>query len=179
VRIISGKYRGRNVIAPASLPVRPTTDFAKTGLFNLLNNRIRFEAISALDLFTGTGNITYELISRGCSRITAVDIDARCVRFVKETALKMEAVEVKVIKADVFRYLDSCNFTFDFIFADPPFEMEHIDKLPALINKHQLLNQDGIFVLEHISGRDLSPLPGFREVRKYGHVSFSFFDQVS
>jgi 16S rRNA (guanine966-N2)-methyltransferase len=175
VRIISGKYRGKIIIAPASLPVRPTTDYAKTGLFNILNNLVDYESISVLDLFSGTGNITYELISRGCTDITSVDIDKNCVKFISETASKLIAAEVKIIKGDAFQFISNCFRAFDVIFADPPFDLTKAALLPEMIFENNLLNPNGIFIFEHVSGIDYSANKYFSEVRKYGHVSFSFF----
>jgi len=175
VRIISGKYRGRQIVAPAGLPARPTTDFAKTGLFNILNNRVDFENITVLDLFSGTGNITYEFISRGCTRITAVDADKNCIRFIENTGMKLNAAGLRVIKSDAFHFLADTFLTFGVIFADPPFDMPGAEKLHELIFRNNILDKNGLFVLEHPSGKNYSNLPNHFDTRKYGHVSFSFF----
>jgi 16S rRNA (guanine966-N2)-methyltransferase len=177
VRIISGKYRSKQILAPAGLPARPTTDFAKTGLFNVLNNLIDYENISALDLFSGTGNITYELVSRGCKSITAVDIDRHCIKFIESTIGRLNAANVSVVKSDVFSYLMNSFNTFDLIFADPPFNLEEAEKIPAMVFNRNLLNSGGLLVLEHAAGKNYKEHPGFRETRKYGNVSFSFFRQ--
>ena len=177
MRIISGRFRGKNIIAPASLPVRPTTDFAKTGLFNILNNKVEFEKVSFLDLFSGTGNISYEFISRGCTRITAVDADRQCIRFITDTAERLQAAGVRVIREDVFRFLMNCPDAYDVIFADPPFDLQKSLELPSIIFQNNLLKPGGWFILEHASGKELNIDPHFKETRKYGHVSFSFFQE--
>jgi 16S rRNA (guanine966-N2)-methyltransferase len=175
VRIISGKYRGKIIMAPAGLPSRPTTDFAKTGLFNILNNLVDYEKIKVLDLFSGTGNIAYEFISRGTKQLTIVDSDKNCIKFISETVQKLKAEETIIIKADAFSFIANNFQSFDLVFADPPFEMQESEKLPDLVFKHQLIQAEGMFILEHASGKDFSPHPFFSQVRKYGHVSFSFF----
>lgn len=178
MRIISGKFRGKNIIAPTSLPVRPTTDFAKTGLFNILNNLIAYKDVSFLDLFCGTGNITYEFISRGCEHITCVDLDRNCIRFIEDTCSNLNAKGVSVIKEDVFHYLSNSFRIFDVVFADPPFDLEKAVHLPKLVFESNILKENGFFILEHESGKDFSNIPQFQSVRKYGHVSFSFFKSV-
>lgn len=175
MRIISGKYRGKSITAPASLPVRPTTDFAKTGLFNMLNNLVDYENIKVLDLYSGTGNIAYEFISRGTQDITMVDINKNCIRFIEEVTAKWGLSGINICLTDVFKYLANCYIPFDLIFADPPFENTEAEKLPAVIFDHKLLNPGGLFILEHISGKKFDHHLNFWQVRKYGNVSFSFF----
>ena len=175
MRIISGTYKGKNIIAPAGLPVRPTTDFAKTGLFNILNHRVDFANTVLLDLFAGTGNISYEFLSRGCNDITCVDADANCVKFINQTLQQMHCVKSEVIKADVFRFLEMCHHQFSVIFADPPYEMKTYERLPELVFKNNLLQKDGLLIVEHASSNKINFEEYFLETRKYGHVAFSFF----
>ncbi|QNJ98856.1 RsmD family RNA methyltransferase [Constantimarinum furrinae] len=176
MRIISGTYKGKRLTAPKSLPVRPTTDFAKEGLFNILANRIDFSEVSLLDLFAGTGNISYEFASRGCQLIVSVDAHYGCVGFIKKTAEDL-SFPIQTIKANVIKYLSSPHGTFDVIFADPPYEFtiqefyEIIDK--ALLN--HFLNPEGIIIIEHSKHTDLSAHTNFSEMRKYGGSVFSFF----
>lgn len=174
MRIISGKYRGKQLIAPTGLPVRPTTDFAKTGLFNILGNQIDFKAVKLLDLFSGTGCISYEFASRGCENILAVDADQRCVKFIRTTFEQLNITGSEVVRADAFLFLKNCSETFDIIFADPPYDLKGIDRIPQLVNERQLLNTDGVLILEHAS--ELKTDWGEHTVtRKYGHVAFTFF----
>lgn len=175
MRIISGKYRGKVIIAPVSLPVRPTTDYAKTGLFNILNNHIDYENVTVLDLYSGTGNIGYEFLSRGCKSLTMVDQNRDCVKFIEETLVRLNEIKAHVVKSEVMNFLDNCFPVFDLIFADPPFEFAETEILHRKIFENNLLNLRGMFILEHRSGKDLSSYQYFIEARKYGHVSFSFF----
>jgi 16S rRNA (guanine966-N2)-methyltransferase len=176
VRIIGGSFRGKKLIAPDSLQVRPTTDFAKTGLFNLLLNRYDLPEIKVLDLYAGTGSITYELLSRGCSTIHAVDRNKDCVNFIRQTLERLRAPgTVKAFQADAITFLQKNMETYDVIFADPPFEEDLAADLLEVIRFAKKLDNGGVFVLEHITGRDYSLLNGFQECRKYGNVSFSFF----
>jgi len=175
VRIISGKYRGKNIQAPASLPARPTTDFAKTALFNILNNHIDFESISVLDLFCGTGNISYEFVSRGCTSLVAVDADGRSAKFVKETMTKLGEPSVRVIKSDVFRFLEAMHEQYDIVFADPPFDLKETDLLPDLARKQSLLKEGGWLIIEHQSKRKLESEWVPSEVRTYGNCAFSIY----
>lgn len=177
MRIISGKYRGKTIIAPGNLPARPTTDFAKEGLFNILNNRLFFEETKALDLFAGTGNITYELVSRGCIDVIAVEGHAASSRFIKQTADMLAPKTVRVLHMDVFRFLKACNEKFDLIFADPPFEMPEIEKVVEMVFANNLLKEDGILVLEHSDKTDFSSHPAFEAKRHYGKVNFSLYSQ--
>jgi len=175
VRIISGKLKGRSIAAPANLPVRPTTDFAKESLFNILSNRIEYEELIVLDLFCGTGNISYEFASRGVGSITAVDDNFKCSSFVKETAEKFQLTNIKVVKYDVFRFLKSTPFSFDIIFADPPYEMDKIESIANIVFEKKLLNSKGWLIIEHSDKTKLSALPFFYEARSYGKVNFSIF----
>ena len=174
MRIISGKYNGRQIHAPGNLPVRPTTDFAKTGLFNILQHKIDFESIAVLDLFCGTGNITYEFASRGCTDITSVDADRRCVRFVKETLEKLGA-KARVLQADVFRFLSSADGPYDLVFADPPYELDKTSTIPVLVKNGQLLKEGGWLIIEHPSKTKLESEWEPVEVRTYGNCAFSIY----
>ncbi|WP_158976364.1 RsmD family RNA methyltransferase [Cellulophaga sp. L1A9] len=180
MRIISGKHRGRRLTAPSKLPVRPTTDMAKEGLFNILNNTYYLPDISVLDLFSGTGNIAFEFGSRGCNSITAVDADQGCVKFITETTTKLE-LSISAIKSDVFNYLEKTNTKHDIVFADPPYDlpMEEFEKIPELVFSKGLLLEDGLLIVEHSKHTDLSKLPNFSKQRKYGGSVFSFFEAVS
>ncbi len=175
MRIISGKFKGRHINTPKNLPVRPTTDFAKTGLFNIINNNFHVEDLKVLDLFTGTGNISYEFVSRGCPNITCVDLNFQCVRFVQESLNGLSAPHAKVIKYDVFKFLKVCNETYDFIFADPPYDLEEAKTIPDLIFEKKIVNPNGWFVLEHSSDIHFAEHPNLKEERDYGKVAFSIF----
>jgi len=175
MRIIRGRHQRRQIVAPDNLPTRPTTDMAKESLFNILENQIDIEEITALDLFAGTGNISYELVSRGCRHVTAVDENNNCVRFIRETANKLNMSELSVVRLDVFRFLPMHKAKYDLIFADPPYDCKNYDMLVNLIFENQMLNEEGIFVLEHDRTLDFSKHPHCYDHRKYGKVNFSFF----
>lgn len=175
MRIIRGRYQRRQITAPSSLPVRPTTDMAKESLFNILENHIDFEDIIALDLFAGTGNISYELVSRGCPRVTAVDENNNCVKFMRDTASRLEMEELLVVRSDVFRFIPMQRIKYDLIFADPPYDSQHYDLLVKLVFENELLNEGGLFVVEHNKFLDFKDHPRFFEQRRYGKVNFSFF----
>lgn len=176
MRIISGLYKGRRLMAPKTLPVRPTTDFAKEGLFNILNNRIDFHEVKVLDLFAGTGNISYEFGSRGCKDLTCVDADFGCVKYINKIAEEFE-FSIQTVKMDAFKYASLLANSFDVIFADPPYavEVELIQKMILNIFDHNGLKEDGMLIIEHPKGIDLSEQPHYQESRKYGGSVFSFF----
>lgn len=178
IRIISGKYRGKRLQAPRNLPVRPTTDMAKESLFNILNNHFHLDEVKALDLFSGTGNISYELASRGCSDITAVDNNLACIRFIEKTAEQMQIDGLRVIKADVQQFVQKDFANYDLIFADPPYDYENYADLVEAVFKNSLLSEEGMLVIEHQSRSSLETLNNFQESRKYGNVRFSFFYRV-
>ena len=177
MRIISGKFKGRRFYPPAdNWPTRPTTDFAKEGLFNILTNHFDFSELKVLDLFGGTGNHTYEFISRGCLSVTYVDKHAPAVRFVRETTAKLGVEDnIRIVQGDVFRYIAAAYETFDYIFAGPPYGMPALDSLPDRIFERKLLRGNGWFVLEHNPNHDFQQHPHFHDVRHYGKTLFSIF----
>ncbi|MES2808279.1 MAG: RsmD family RNA methyltransferase [Bacteroidota bacterium] len=175
MRIIGGTLKGLRLNPPKNLPVRPTTDLAKEALFNILQNQIEFDNIKVLDLFCGTGNITYEFASRGASMVVGVDRSIHCLNYVKDTARQHGLTQIKTFKADIFKYLQLETDKYDLIFADPPYDMNHIPEIPKIIFEKGLLSPGGLLIVEHQSMQNLSNHPAFTEQRKYGHSSFSFF----
>ena len=178
MRIITGRYKGRHFDIPRSFKARPTTDFAKENIFNVLIQYVDFDGATALDLFSGTGSITLELLSRGCQQVVSVELDRDHHRFICDCLKKLEVKggnAVLPLRGDVFRFVKSCKQQFDFIFADPPYALKELPTLPDLIFERQLLNDDGIFVLEHGKDHDFSQHPHFVEHRQYGSVNFSLF----
>ncbi|MDG2331877.1 MAG: 16S rRNA (guanine(966)-N(2))-methyltransferase RsmD [Flavobacteriales bacterium] len=175
MRIISGKYRSRRITAPKGIKARPTTDFAKESLFNILNNWFDMDEIEVLDLFTGTGNISFEFGSRGAKNIIAVDISNLSYRFITSMASEME-MPIQALKADVFRFIPSHNGKYNVIFADPPYTHAQIESLPSLILKQDLLKPNGILVVEHDKEVNFESEERFLESRQYGRVNFSFFE---
>ncbi len=176
MRIISGTLGGRRISPPSKMPfTRPTTDIAKEGLFNILQNKIDFEYIVTLDLFGGTGCISYELASRGANDLTIVEKDAVMFNFIKKNIEDFKIENTKLLKMDVFNYLKTCTDKFDFIFAGPPYALGTIDNLPKIICKNNLIKKDGYFVLEHTPRNDYTKFDGFDFVRNYGTTLFSFF----
>jgi 16S rRNA (guanine(966)-N(2))-methyltransferase RsmD len=177
MRIITGKYRGRHFEVPRSFSARPTTDFAKENLFNVLQAYIDFsDGPTALDLFSGTGSITLELVSRGCSRVISVELDARHHRLIKQFLDKLQETAALPVRGDVFQYVAKCREQFDFIFADPPYTLSQIPELPDIILDRGLLKEGGLLVLEHGKQNDFSQHPRFVEHRSYGSVNFPFFN---
>ena len=176
MRIISGKWGGRRISPPAQMPhTRPTTDIAKEGLFNILQNRMDFEGIESLDLFGGTGCISYELASRGAAQLTLVEKDPIMHAFIKKNAEMLGMENYKVLKMDVFAYLQSCDEDFDFIFAGPPYALGTIDELPKIIVSKKMIRKGGFFVLEHTPRNNYEKFEGFSFQRNYGTTLFSFF----
>ncbi|MBG9376484.1 RsmD family RNA methyltransferase [Panacibacter sp. DH6] len=176
MRIISGKYGGRRISPPANMPyTRPTTDIAKEGLFNILQNRTDFDGAKTLDLFGGTGSISYELASRGAADLTIVEKDNTMHAFIKKNIDMLGIQHCKVLKMDVFGFLANCNEQFDFIFAGPPYALGAIDELPAIIAEKKLIADNGFFVLEHTPRNSYENFTGFSFVRNYGTTLFSFF----
>lgn len=180
MRIISGSFRGKKINAPANLPARPTTDFAKEGLFNLLNNQYYFDEISVLDLFSGIGSITLEFLSRGCEKVVSVDSDAGCVKFLSQVIQELNVENKSTIqKTDVFQFLKrNTQGKFDVIFADPPFAFEEEDylKIIQLVRDNNWLEDGGQLIIEHSSRFKFESRAGFKQTRKYGNVHFSFFE---
>ncbi|WP_268224603.1 RsmD family RNA methyltransferase [Sinomicrobium oceani] len=177
MRIISGKYRGKRLMAPKKLPVRPTTDVAKEALFNILENHFYLQDVSVLDLFSGTGNISYEFASRGAHSITCVDMHAGCIQFIQKTSKELD-MPLRVIRSDVFRFLDKSRSGTDIIFADPPYDMSHEEfaKIPELVFANELLEEEGFLIVEHSKFTNMEHLPFFSFARKYGNCVFSFFE---
>jgi 16S rRNA (guanine(966)-N(2))-methyltransferase RsmD len=177
VRIISGKFKGRRISPPKNLPVRPTTDMSKEALFNVLNNHFNFEGLKVLDLFSGTGNISYEFASRGSNNITSVDGDFGCVKFIKKTAEEFD-FNIAALKSDVFAYILKCKATYDIIFADPPYALDQktFDKLVVSIFENNLLEEDGMMIIEHSKYTKLDHLAHFSFKKSYGGSIFSFFE---
>lgn len=176
MRIISGSLGGRRISPPAKMPyTRPTTDIAKEGLFNILQNQLDFEELKTLDLFGGTGSISYELASRGVPDLTIVEKDQQMFSFIKKNAEALQLQNFKVIKSDVFRFIQQCTQKFDFIFAGPPYALQNIDDLPRLIFEKQLLNGNGWFILEHTPRNNYENFPHFKSSRNYGATVFSIF----
>lgn len=175
MRIIGGRLGGLKLNPPTNLPVRPTTDIAKEALFNILQNRLEFEELDCLDLFAGTGNISFELASRQVRHIDAVDLHFKCVQYINETAKKMKLDQIRARKADVFSFIATCKNTYDLIFADPPYDIAKLPQLPQMIFQKKLLNAGGILIVEHPSTRQMGEHPHFLETRKYGYSSFSFY----
>lgn len=177
MRIISGQFKGRRITAPKKLPVRPTTDIAKEALFNILNNHYYFDDISVLDLFAGTGSISYEFASRGTENITAVDEDFGCIKFINKTAEEFE-MKIQTIKSDVFKFLEMSKMKATVIFADPPyaFSLEQFSKIPELVFQNSMLEDDGVLIVEHAKQTDLSKLSNYSYSKNYGGSVFSFFE---
>jgi 16S rRNA (guanine(966)-N(2))-methyltransferase RsmD len=175
VRIVSGKFKSRRINAPGNIPVRPTTDFAKESIFNILNNHFDFEDLDVLDLFCGIGGITFEFASRGVKEIISIDNNPRCTEFIKKTAAEFGIENLKVIKNNAFSFLGFCTKQFDIIFADPPYDSEGIDKIPDLVFEKNLLKANGWLILEHSEKIKFIKHPNFKEHRKYGKVNFSIF----
>jgi 16S rRNA (guanine(966)-N(2))-methyltransferase RsmD len=176
MRIITGKYGGLKINPPSKMPyTRPTTDIAKEGLFNILENNISLEGIKTLDIFGGTGSISYELASRGASDLTIVEKDPKMYEFIKNKIAELQIKNCSVIKNEVFRFLDNCTDKYDFIFAGPPYALKTIDELPRIIREKNLLNKNGWFVLEHTPANNYENEPLFKTVRNYGTTLFSIF----
>lgn len=178
MRIISGKHKGRRLNAPKNLPVRPTTDMAKEALFNILNNHYYFGDLEVLELFAGTGNISYEFASRGTKHVTCVDSDSGCIQFITKISTELD-LDISTKKADVFMYLENSGTKkYDLIFADPPYDMSLTDlaRIQELVFKNALLKENGQLIMEHSKQLDLSAVGNFMSMRKYGSSVFSFFE---
>lgn len=179
MRVISGILKGTVIRPPSGLPVRPTTDRAKESLFNILQVRYDFKNLQVLDLFAGTGNISLEFCSRGAMEVIAVDVDARCIQFIKSLKHSYQLNMLDVVKKDVFSYLNQTNKLFDIIFSDAPYAHPRLGEIPEIVYKNKLLSARGCLIIEHESHLDLSREKGYFEKRVYGQSTFSFFKQVS
>jgi len=178
MRIISGKFQRRIIKPPSNLPVRPTTDIAKEALFNILNNHFDFDGLRVLDLFAGTGSISYEFASRGAGRVVSVDSNPRCTAFIGSTIQSLELSQnMMVVRADVFKFLATCRSEFDIVFADPPFDLSDIETLPNLVLERKILVSGGWLVLEHPSRLHFDSNTRLIDKRNYGKVNFSIFEQ--
>ena len=178
MRIITGIYKGRHFDIPRTFKARPTTDFAKENIFNVLTAYLDFEGITALDLFSGTGSISLELVSRGCSQVISVEQDRDHHRFITDCLKKLDTSVCLPLRGDAFRFIRSCRQQFDFIFADPPYALRELPTIPSLIFERGLLKDGGVFVFEHGRDNDFSHDAHFVEHRTYGSVNFSIFKQT-
>jgi 16S rRNA (guanine966-N2)-methyltransferase len=179
VRIISGTHKSRVIHTPKNLPVRPTTDLAKEALFNILVNNFDLSEVVVLDLFAGTGNLTYEFSSRGAIGVTSIDSDLRCVSFIRKTAKDFGFYAVLSFRSDAFRFLKNCENQYDIIFCDPPYELQGIESIPVTVIERKLLKPGGWLVLEHSRDFNFSNMAGFQQQRKYGKVNFSIFGDLN
>jgi 16S rRNA (guanine966-N2)-methyltransferase len=179
LRIIGGKFKGRRINPPSDFKARPTTDFAREGLFNILNNRLDFEDLEVLDLFSGTGSMSYEFASRGASSVHLVEKDTRHILGIKKILKELELENVKPIHIDVRAYLKTCSVKYDVVFADPPYELSWLKELPDLVTQAGVIKEDGFFILEHPRDLSFAGHKLFFEHRNYGGVNFSFFKPLS
>lgn len=176
MRVIGGKYKGKRFVPPTNFPSRPTTDFAKEALFNIIENRYDLEDLSVLDLFSGTGSIGMEFLSRGAKNVLSIDNHFVSFKFLKNTQESLSDKNWQVRKQDAIRYLEQTPVKFDIIFADPPYEMKGTSELPEIIFSRNLLNKDGLLIIEHGRENDFKKMAQFKEIRNYGGVNFSFFE---
>ena len=175
MRIITGIYKGRHFDIPRTFKARPTTDFAKENIFNVLNGYLDFDEAAALDLFSGTGSISLELLSRGCRQVVSVEADRDHYAFIRKCMATLGTDKSVVIRGDVFKFIKSCHQQFDFIFADPPYALERLEEIPSLIFSQDLLTDGGVLVFEHGKANDFSQHPRLVDHREYGSVNFSLF----
>lgn len=175
MRIISGTHKGRRIEPPTNLKARPTTDFAKEGLFNILNNITEIEGVDTLDLFSGSGSISYEFASRGAASVTSIEMNRIHANFIKSTATKLGFSNIRQMQADVFAFINSCGAQYDLIFADPPYALKEIPTIPDLILNKGMLKEGGLLVLEHGRDNNFANHPRYVDERCYGSVHFSFF----
>lgn len=176
MRIISGKYKGRHFDIPRSFKARPTTDFAKENLFNILNNMVDFEEIKALDLFSGTGSISLELLSRGCQEVTSIEMDTLHFSFLKKSQATLNDRKWRIIRDDALRFIRRCSAEYDLIFADPPYALKELGEIPDMVLGGSMLKEGGLFIFEHGKDYDFSQHPRFIRHIAYGSVNFSFFE---
>ena len=179
MRVIGGKFRGRRINPPGNFKARPTTDFAREGLFNVLNNRVDFQTISVLDLFSGTGSISYEFASRGAATVHLVEKDIRHISGIKRIIKDLGFENIRPIHIDVNAYLKTCSVKYDIIFADPPYDLAWLKELPNLVTQAGVLKENGFFILEHPKGLSFTSHELFFEHRNYGGVNFSFFKPIN
>ena len=177
MRITGGNLRGRMIHPPIHLPIRPTTDFAKTALFNILNNYFNFETLTVLDLFSGAGSIAYEFISREALSVTCIDEDINCINFIKKTVADLKMKNLHCLRSDVFQFIKQTEHRSDIIFADPPFALEETDHLPEIIFEKKLLKENGWLIIEHQSKRILKSNIKPFDQRKYGNCAFTMYRQ--
>ena len=175
MRIIGGACKGKQIVTDNKLTLRPTTDFAKEGLFNILSNRYDVSSFDVLDLFSGTGSISYEFASRGCQSIHAVEMEPRHAVFIRTTAAKLGFRQIRVIRDDAFHFLSICKVQYDIVFADPPYDMLRIGEIPEKVLQQNILKPDGILILEHSQKNDFTGHEFLLDHRNYGNVHFSFF----
>jgi 16S rRNA (guanine966-N2)-methyltransferase len=177
MRIIAGKYKIRTLPDPKGFKARPTTDFAKENLFNVLASNYDIDGFDALDLFAGTGSISFELASRGCKSVVAVETQSQHIRYIKSIIEKVNISEVTLLQYDVFKYISRAGAKFNLIFADPPYNEPRLATLPQLVFEHNLLHDGGLLILEHSKNNDFSSHPNFTGKKVYGSVNFSFFEK--
>ncbi len=175
MRIVGGKYRNRRLHPPHEMEARPTTDFAKEGLFNVLQHSVPLEGIRVLDLFAGTGNISLEFLSRGAAEVISVEQDRNLYAFMQRTARELNENGWRMVKGDVFTFLGSHRGQYDVVFADPPFHLDSVDRIPDLVHQAGLLGEEGVLIVEHHEKTDPSQWAGYQRTRQYGTIHFSFF----
>ena len=175
MRIISGKYGRRRFQVPSNITARPTTDMARENIFNVINNLVDFEGATALDLFAGTGAISFELLSRGCAAVTAVEKAATQARFILKVKELLGDDGLTLVRGDVFRFIDSCRQKYDIIFADPPYDLPRFAEIPELVLNSEMMGPDTLFIMEHPSSFHFTHLPQFLQHRVYGKVNFTLF----
>jgi len=175
MRIVSGMYKGKVFNPPKNFKARPTTDFAKEGLFNIINNLYDFEEIEVLDLFSGTGSISFEFASRGAKRIDLVELNLNHLKFISNVARELNLKQIHTIKGNAFQFIKACNYKYDIIFADPPYALEGIEIIPDMVFEKDILKPDGCLILEHSGRYNFEDRPQFSHERNYGSVHFTFF----
>lgn len=177
MRVVGGKYRNRRIVPPQKIDARPTTDFAKEGLFNVLQHSTALEGIRVLDLFAGTGSMSLEFLSRGAAEVISVEQDPKLFGFIQRTASELNETTWRAVRSDVFTFLNSHRGLYDIVFADPPFYMEGIERIPQMVLENGLIGTDGLLILEHHDKINFKSVPGYQKTREYGMIEFSFFAQ--
>ncbi|MCB0503679.1 MAG: RsmD family RNA methyltransferase [Bacteroidetes bacterium] len=175
MRIIGGDHKGFRFQPPKNIPARPTTDFAKEGLFNIINNQFYFDEVSFLDLFAGTGSISYEMFSRGCRNITSVELSSKMIKFIKEVSDQLKISDHQILQDDVFNFLKHTSKSYDIIFAGPPYPLENIDDLPDAVMESGVLNKNGWYILETSPRHDYRDHPKLHRLKNYGQTHFWIF----